>query len=119
MPAVACGLLQRVVCFIVSYRTLLVCCAVLYLNYLLEFDISSALVYFKRTDRSQAAVQGLLVKMITGDQALIGRETAKQLGMGNQIFNTEVLLKVGLTCILIVAFACQCAPSACTASYHR
>ena len=32
--------------------------------------------------------------MITGDQALIGRETAKQLGMGTNIFNTEVLLKV-------------------------
>lgn len=32
--------------------------------------------------------------MITGDQALIGRETAKQLGMGSNIFNTEVLLKV-------------------------
>jgi len=44
-----------------------------------------------------------LVKMITGDQALIGRETAKQLGMGNNIFNTEVLLKVCLSCILIVA----------------
>ncbi|DBA75013.1 TPA: hypothetical protein ACH3X1_010354 [Trebouxia sp. C0004] len=37
--------------------------------------------------------KGLLVKMITGDQALIGRETAKQLGMGTNIFNTEVLLK--------------------------
>ncbi len=56
--------------------------------------------------------------MITGDQALIGRETAKQLGMGNQIFNTEVLLKVGLTCILIVA--CQYALStACTAGYRQ
>ena len=41
-------------------------------------------------------LQGLLVKMITGDQALIGRETAKQLGMGSNIFNTEVLLKVCL-----------------------
>ena len=44
-------------------------------------------------------LQGLMVKMITGDQALIGRETAKQLGMGSggvvNIFNTEVLLKVG------------------------
>ncbi len=48
-------------------------------------------------------MQGLLVKMITGDQALIGRETAKQLGMGDNIFNTEVLLKVGLICILNVA----------------
>lgn len=43
---------------------------------------------------SAVVVQGLLVKMITGDQALIGRETAKQLGMGTNIFNTEVLLKV-------------------------
>ena len=41
-------------------------------------------------------LQGLRVKMITGDQALIGRETAKQLGMGTNIFNTEVLLKVQL-----------------------
>ena len=46
------------------------------------------------TDGSYVDVQGLLVKMITGDQALIGRETAKQLGMGTNIFNTEVLLKV-------------------------
>jgi H+-transporting ATPase len=37
--------------------------------------------------------KGLLVKMITGDQALIGKETAKQLGMGHNIFNTEVLLR--------------------------
>ncbi len=44
--------------------------------------------------KSCALVQGLRVKMITGDQALIGRETAKQLGMGHNIFNTEVLLKV-------------------------
>ena len=53
-------------------------------------------------------MQGLLVKMITGDQALIGRETAKQLGMGTNIFNTEVLLKVhdphSITC-LVVAFS--------------
>lgn len=49
-------------------------------------------MYCFLTQRS--AVQGLLVKMITGDQALIGRETAKQLGMGTNIFNTEVLLKV-------------------------
>ncbi len=93
-------------------------CAVVYLDYLLEFEISSALVFYELTDRWQAAVQGLLVKMITGDQALIGRETAKQLGMGTNIFNTEVLLKVGLTCILNVG--CQYAPStACTASYCR
>ena len=51
-------------------------------------------------------VQGLLVKMITGDQALIGRETAKQLGMGTNIFNTEVLLKV-----MPVAYLSFAAPS--------
>lgn len=51
-------------------------------------------------------VQGLLVKMITGDQALIGRETAKQLGMGTNIFNTEVLLKV-----MPVAYLSFTAPS--------
>ena len=34
------------------------------------------------------------VKMITGDQLLIGKETAKQLGMGTNMFTTEALLKV-------------------------
>ena len=58
-------------------------------------------------------LQGLRVKMITGDQALIGRETAKQLGMGTTIFNTEVLLKVlsgtGLlsTHLLLICMAYQ------------
>ena len=52
-------------------------------------------VWKQSADGSRVDAQGLLVKMITGDQALIGRETAKQLGMGSNIFNTEVLLKVG------------------------
>jgi hypothetical protein len=34
------------------------------------------------------------VKMVTGDQALIGRETARQLGMGANIHKVEVLLQV-------------------------
>lgn len=38
---------------------------------------------------------GISVKMITGDQLLIGKETAKQLGMGTNMFTTETLLKVG------------------------
>ena len=36
---------------------------------------------------------GINVKMITGDQLLIGKETAKQLGMGANMFTTEELLK--------------------------
>ena len=36
---------------------------------------------------------GINVKMITGDQLLIGKETAKQLGMGTNMFTTEELLK--------------------------
>ncbi len=36
---------------------------------------------------------GIHVKMITGDQLLIGKETAKQLGMGQNMFTTEELLK--------------------------
>lgn len=34
------------------------------------------------------------VKMVTGDQQLIGAETARQLGMGSNIHKIEVLLKV-------------------------
>lgn len=36
---------------------------------------------------------GIHVKMITGDQLLIGKETAKQLGMGQNMFTTEELVK--------------------------
>eukprot|EP00879_Flechtneria_rotunda_P000106 GHRR01000160.1.p1 GENE.GHRR01000160.1~~GHRR01000160.1.p1 ORF type:complete len:747 (+),score=230.67 GHRR01000160.1:4862-7102(+) len=36
---------------------------------------------------------GISVKMVTGDQQLIGIETARQLGMGTQIHKIEVLLK--------------------------
>jgi H+-transporting ATPase len=43
-----------------------------------------------------AAQMGISVKMITGDQLLIGKETAKQLGMGTNMFTTETLLKVGI-----------------------
>lgn len=41
---------------------------------------------------------GISVKMITGDQLLIGKETAKQLGMGTNMFTTEALLKVRDCC---------------------
>lgn len=34
------------------------------------------------------------VKMVTGDQLLIGKETAKQLGMGTNMYTTEELLLV-------------------------
>ncbi|KAK9905489.1 hypothetical protein WJX75_000844 [Coccomyxa subellipsoidea] len=36
--------------------------------------------------------KGIQVKMVTGDQLLIGKETAKQLGMGTNMYTTEVLL---------------------------
>jgi len=38
-------------------------------------------------------VMGIQVKMVTGDQLLIGKETAKQLGLGTNMFTTEALLK--------------------------
>eukprot|EP00878_Enallax_costatus_P000726 GHUV01000839.1.p1 GENE.GHUV01000839.1~~GHUV01000839.1.p1 ORF type:complete len:832 (+),score=189.21 GHUV01000839.1:2414-4909(+) len=36
--------------------------------------------------------KGISVKMVTGDQQLIGKETARQLGMGTNIHKIEVLL---------------------------
>ncbi len=38
--------------------------------------------------------QGIEVKMITGDHLLIGKETAKQLGMGTEMYPSEVLISV-------------------------
>jgi hypothetical protein len=38
--------------------------------------------------------KGISVKMVTGDQLLIGKETAKQLGMGTNMYTTELLLSV-------------------------
>ncbi|KAG1652728.1 hypothetical protein FOA52_007442 [Chlamydomonas sp. UWO 241] len=37
--------------------------------------------------------QGIEVKMITGDHLLIGKETAKMLGMGTEMYPSEVLIK--------------------------
>lgn len=37
--------------------------------------------------------QGIEVKMITGDHLLIGKETAKMLGMGTEMYASEVLIK--------------------------
>lgn len=45
---------------------------------------------------SISPVSGLQVKMVTGDQLLIAKETARQLGMGTNILTTEALLEVGL-----------------------
>lgn len=42
----------------------------------------------------QCREKGISVKMVTGDQLLIGKETAKQLGMGTNMYTTEVLLAV-------------------------
>jgi H+-transporting ATPase len=39
----------------------------------------------------QAIAMGVEVKMITGDQLAIAKETARRLGMGTNIFNTDVL----------------------------
>ena len=53
--------------------------------------------------------KGIQVKMVTGDQLLIGKETAKQLGMGTNMYTTEVLLAVSLpphasaSCVLLGA----------------
>lgn len=38
-------------------------------------------------------LQGIEVKMITGDHLLIGKETARMLGMGTQMYPSEVLIK--------------------------
>lgn len=37
--------------------------------------------------------KGISVKMVTGDQLLIGKEVSRQLGMGTNMFTTDVLLK--------------------------
>ncbi|KAK9868410.1 hypothetical protein WJX84_005277 [Apatococcus fuscideae] len=37
--------------------------------------------------------KGISVKMVTGDQLLIGKEVARQLGMGTNMYTTEVLLE--------------------------
>ncbi len=39
--------------------------------------------------------QGIEVKMVTGDHLLIGKETARMLGMGDMMFPSETLIKVG------------------------
>lgn len=41
-------------------------------------------------------MQGIEVKMITGDHLLIGKETAKMLGMGVEMYPSETLIKVRL-----------------------
>jgi H+-transporting ATPase len=41
--------------------------------------------------------KGISVKMVTGDQLLIGKETARQLGMGTNMYTTDVLMKVSFS----------------------
>ena len=41
--------------------------------------------------------KGISVKMVTGDQLLIGKEVARQLGMGTNMYTTDVLIKVRCT----------------------
>lgn len=50
------------------------------------------------------------VKMVTGDQQLIGVETARQLGMGTNIHKVEVLLQVGRTSASLLLPAPTCPP---------
>jgi hypothetical protein len=42
----------------------------------------------------QCKEKGIMVKMVTGDQLLIGKETAKQLGMGTTMYTTDTLMHV-------------------------
>lgn len=53
-----------------------------------------------------AWVQGIEVKMVTGDHLLIGKETARQLGMGDTMFQSEILIKVGCLAGWLVAGVC-------------
>jgi H+-transporting ATPase len=46
-----------------------------------------------RATIEECLTMGIHVKMITGDQLLIGKETARQLGMGTQMYTTEELAK--------------------------
>ena len=50
------------------------------------------------------------VKMVTGDQQLIGIETTRQLGMGTDIHKIEVLLQVRFVAALMSG---QCWPQGC------
>jgi hypothetical protein len=43
----------------------------------------------------------LAVLVNAGDQLLIGKETAKQLGMGTNMYTTELLLAVGGSLVLV------------------
>jgi H+-transporting ATPase len=39
--------------------------------------------------------------MITGDHLLIGKETAKMLGMGTEMYPSEVLISVSSPCCIM------------------
>lgn len=52
--------------------------------------------------------KGIDVKMVTGDQLLIGKETSRQLGMGTNMYSTEALLEVHPA---LLHTCCQAGPS--------
>ena len=59
--------------------------------------------------------KGIMVKMVTGDQLLIGKETAKQLGMGQNFYTTEELMEVRhIAVIWLYRASCQ----VCAARFH-
>ena len=61
--------------------------------------------------------KGIDVKMVTGDQLLIGKETSRQLGMGTDMYSTEALLEVrhcGLSFVFLPFLSFQ---SLCVISY--
>lgn len=50
--------------------------------------------------------KGIDVKMVTGDQLLIGKETSRQLGLGTDMYSTEALLEVSI-CPPCSGMSCQ------------
>ena len=58
--------------------------------------------------------KGISVKMVTGDQLLIGKETARQLGLGTDMYSTEVLLSVSPAC-----FRLSSLPTLASAQQHH
>lgn len=53
-------------------------------------------------------IQGIEVKMITGDHLLIGKETARMLNMGTEMYPSEVLIHV--SSLLIPLTPCPASP---------
>ena len=67
--------------------------------------------------------KGISVKMVTGDQLLIGKETAKQLGMGTNMYTTEVIMAVRIpvcwpSCISLPLSPCCIQPVRSSQAVH-